>query len=130
MKRITLLLLCIATLGLASCKKDTIINQTTPNRTIIFDRTSAQWIPTTNGGFYVDLIADEIDLINLRDEGVLVYIATDGTNETGYYQLPNSVSKYDFEIYEGRIRIFYDNTIRPSTTTRIKVVLIAAENVT
>lgn len=130
MKKLTLLLFCIATLGLASCKKDTIINQTTPNRTIIFDRTSAQWTLNSNGGFYTDLVASEIDLINLRDEGVLVYIATDGVNETGYYQLPNAVSNFDYEIYEGRIRIYYDGTTRPTSTTRIKVVLIAAENVT
>ncbi|RZL37674.1 MAG: hypothetical protein EOO96_04575 [Pedobacter sp.] len=130
MKKLTLLLFCIATLGLASCKKDTIINQTTPNRTIIFDKTSAQWIPTNNGGFYVDLVADEIDRINVLDEGVLVYISTDGLNESGYYQLPNSNSQFDYEIYEGRIRIFYDGTTRPTSTTRIKVVLIAAENVT
>lgn len=130
MKKLILLFICIASLGLASCKKDTIINQTTPNRTIIFDRTSASWIPNTGGGFYVDLIADEIDLINLKDEGVLVYIATDGVNATGYYQLPNAVSNFDYEIYEGRIRIFYDGTTRPSSLTRIKVVLIAAENVT
>lgn len=130
MKNLTLLFICIASLGLASCKKDTIINQTTPNRTIIFDRTSASWISNTGGGFYVDLIADEIDLINLKDEGVLVYIATDGVNATGYYQLPNAVSNFDYEIYEGRIRIFYDGTTRPSALTRIKVVLIAAENVT
>jgi len=130
MKKLSLLLLCIATLGLASCKKDTIINQTTPNRTIIFDRSPSSWIANTGGGFYVDLIADEIDLINLKDEGVLVYIATDGTNATGYYQIPNSVSQYDYEIYQGRIRIYYDGAVRPSSTTRIKVVLIAAENVT
>jgi len=129
MKKLTLLLLCIASLGLASCKKDTIINQTTPNRTIIFDRNAASWIPNTGGGFYVDLLADEFDLINLKDEGVLVYIATDGVNATGYYQLPNAVSQFDYEIYQGRIRIFYDGNVRPNSTTRIKVVLIAAENV-
>lgn len=130
MKKLTLLFICIASLGLASCKKDTIINQTTPNRTIIFDRTPSSWIPNTGGGFYVDLIADEIDLINLKDEGVLVYVATDGVNATGYYQLPNKVSEFDYEVYEGRIRIFYDGATRPNTTTRIKVVLIAAENIT
>jgi hypothetical protein len=129
MKNFTLTLLCIATLGLASCKKDTIINQTTPNRTIIFDRISSSWIPNPGAGFYVDLLANEFDLVNLKDEGVLVYIATDGTNATGYFQIPNSVSKYDYEIYQGKIRIYYDGTIRPSSTTRIKVVLIAAKNI-
>jgi hypothetical protein len=129
MKKLTLLLICIASLGLASCKKDTIINQTTPNRTIIFDRTSSSWIPNTAGGFYVDLVAKEIDFINLKDEGVLVYIATDGVNASGYFQIPNSVSNYDYEIYEGKIRIYYDGNTRPITTTRIKIVLVAAENV-
>jgi len=130
MKKLTILFICIATLGLASCKKDTIINQTTPNRTIIFDRGSSSWIPNTGGGFYLDLVADEIDDISVQDEGILVYVATDGTNSSGYFQIPNSVSQYDYEVYNGRIRIYFDGNVRPSNTTRIKIVLVAAENVT
>ncbi len=130
MKKLTILFICIATLGLASCKKDTIINQTTPNRTIIFDRGSSSWLPNAGGGFYLDLVADEIDNINVQDEGILVYVATDGTNSSGYFQIPNSVSQYDYEVYNGRIRIYFDGNVRPSNTTRIKIVLVAAENVT
>ena len=121
-------MLCIATLGLASCKKDTIINQTTPNRTIIFDKPSNSWVQTTNG-FYVDLDANEIDFINVQDEGVLVYISTDGVNATGYYQIPNAAANYDYDIYEKKIRVYYYNNVRPTTTTRIKIVLVAAENI-
>lgn len=131
MKKITLLLLCIATLGLASCKKDTIINQTTPNRTIIFDRSPNSWklLSGTTNTYYVDLDASEIDNINVRQEGVLVYISTDGTTTTGYFQIPNSAQRYDYDIYTGYIRV-YSYGLPPTTTTRIKVVLIAADNIT
>ncbi|WP_113654050.1 hypothetical protein [Pedobacter namyangjuensis] len=123
MKRITLLLLCIATLGLASCKKDTIINQTTPNRTIVFDINPNRWV-LENGAYYLDLNIPEIDDINFYDEGILVYTAT--PNYTNYYQLP--YGQMDYEAHIGGISI--SRATLPTTPIRIKVVLVAAENVT
>lgn len=131
MKKLTILMLCIATLGLASCKKDPVINQTTPNRTIIFDKPGNSWrlLAGTTNTYYVDLVANEIDNINVQDEGVLVYIATDGTNATGYFQIPNQSQSYDYDIYTGSIRV-YSYGPPPTNTIRIKVVLVASENVT
>ena len=123
MKRITLLLLCVATLGLASCKKDTIINQTTPNRTIVFDINPNRWV-LENGAYYLDLNIPEIDDINFYDEGILVYTAT--PNYTNYYQLP--YGQMDYEAHIGGISI--SRATLPTTPIRIKVVLVAAENVT
>ncbi|WP_443938009.1 hypothetical protein [Pedobacter sp. MW01-1-1] len=130
MKKLTLLLLCIATLGLASCKKETII-QTTPNRTIIFDKPGNSWrlLAGQTNTYYVDLVANEIDFINVQDEGVLVYVSTDGINASGYTQIPNQAISYDYDIFEGYIRIYFYGT-PPTGTTRIKVVLVAAENIT
>ncbi|WP_029284008.1 hypothetical protein [Pedobacter sp. R20-19] len=130
MKKLTILMLCIATLGLASCKKDTIV-QSTPNRTIIFDKPGNAWrlLGGTTNTYFVDLVASEIDNINVQDEGVLVYIATDGTTSTGYFQIPNQAQSYDYDIYTGSIRI-YSYGPPPTSTIRIKVVLVAAQNVT
>ena len=122
MKKITLLLICIATLGLASCQKETYVNQTIANRTIVFDVSPNQWI-LSNGLYYLDLDMDEIDDINFYDEGILVYSAT--PNFTSYYQLP--YGDFDYEAHIGGISI--SSPYRPSTNMRIKVVLVAAENV-
>jgi hypothetical protein len=131
MKKLTILMLCIATLGLASCKKETVVEQTTPNRTIIFDKPANSWrlLSGTTNIYYVDLNASEIDNINVQDEGVLVYISTDGVNSSGYFQIPNYNQSYGYDIYPGSIRI-YSYGPPPTNTTRIKVVLVAAENVT
>jgi hypothetical protein len=130
MKKLTLLLLCIASLGLASCEKDTIINQTTPNRTIVFDKSGSSWklLSGKTDTYYVDLEADEINNINVQDEGVLVYISTNGTQSSGYFQIPNSAQRYDYDIYTGSIRV-YSYGLPPTGTTRIKIVLIAADNI-
>lgn len=123
MKKTILLLLCTVTLGLVSCKKDTIINETTPNRTIVFDVNPNEWV-LDGGTYYLDLDIIEIDDINFYDEGILVYMAT--PNFTNYYQLP--YGDYDYEAHIGGISI--SKSTPPSTAMRIKVVLVAAENVT
>lgn len=123
MKKLTLLLLCITTLGLVACQKDTYINQTTPNRTIVFDMAPNQWV-LSNGVYYLDLNIPEIDDINFYDEGILVYTST--PNFTSYYQLP--YGDFDYEAHIGGISI--SSSYRPTTTIRVKVVLVAAENVT
>lgn len=127
MKRLALLILCIATLGLASCKKEFL----TPNRTIIFDKPSNSWqlLQGTTNTYYVDLQANEIDDFSILNEGVLVYISTDGLNETGYFQIPNSAQNYDYDIFTGYIRV-YSYGPPPTNTSRIKVVLVASENIT
>ena len=122
MKKLTILMLCIATLGLASCKKDTIINQV-PNRTIIFDVNPNQWV-LEGGKYYLDLNINEVDDINFHDEGILVYTAT--PSYTNYYQLPYGDT--DYEAHIGGISL--SRTTLPTTPLRIKVVLVAAENVT
>lgn len=123
MKKLVLLLLCFTTLGLVSCQKDTIVNQTTPNRTIVFDMAPNKWV-LSNGLYYLDLKINEIDDINFYDEGILVYTST--PNFTSYYQLP--YGDFDYETYIGGVTI--TSTYLPSTTIRVKVVLVAAENVT
>ncbi|WP_344852911.1 hypothetical protein [Pedobacter jeongneungensis] len=123
MKKLTILMLCIATLGLASCKKETLVQQTAPNRTVVFDVTPNKWV-LENGKYYLDLNIPEIDDINFYDEGILIYSAT--PNYNNYYQLP--YGDMDYEAHIGGVSI--SRTTLPTTPVRIKVVLVAAENVT
>ncbi len=135
MKKLTLLLLCIASLGLASCKKDTIINQTTPNITVIRDVAPNQWILSTDRFTYsADLAISAIDKFSIDNEGLLVYISYN--NGASYIQLPfvYNVDAYSYEAYPGGISIdiqssdYQDRTpVRPTSNVKIKVVRIASE---
>ena len=137
MKKLTLLLLCIATLGLASCKKDTIINQTTPNRTVVLNVASTAWTLSSNGlTYYTVLNVPEIDQFSLDNEAVLVYISYD--NGATYLQMPfvYNVDAYSTVISKGKVEIDIQSSdnqatqpIKPTANVRVKVVLIAAENV-
>jgi hypothetical protein len=138
MKKLTLLILCIATLGLASCKKDTIINQTTPNRTVVLNVASNAWTLSTNGlTYYTILNVPEIDQFSLDNEAVLVYISYD--NGASYLQMPfvYDVDAYSTVISKGKVEIDIQSSdnqattpIKPTVNVRVKIVLIAADNVT
>ena len=137
MKQLTLLLLCIASLGLASCKKDTIINQTTPNRTVVVNVATNAWSLSNDGFTYSSIVnIPEIDQFSLDNEAVLVYISYD--NGGTYLQMPFvfGVEAYSTVISKGKVQIdiessdFQNSTPKkPTGTVRVKVVLIAAENV-
>lgn len=135
MKKLTFLLLCIASLGLASCKKDTIVNQATPNITIVRDVTPSQWVLSTNQLTYsADLAIPAIDQYHLDNEATLVYISYNGG--LSYIQLPfvYNVDAYSYEAYVGGLSIDIQSSdlqdrapIRPTANVRIKVVLVASE---
>jgi len=132
MKKTILLLICTATLGLVSCKKDTII-QETPNRTFVYTVQPNQWTLVNDGETYTtELRIDEIDQISIDDEGTLVYVANPSTANI-YRQLPYvyNVDAYSYEIYPGGIRISIEssdfqnrNPIRPTQSVQVKIVLI------
>jgi hypothetical protein len=135
MKKLTILFICIATLGLASCKKDTIVNETTPNITVIRDITPNQWVLSANNQTYsVDLAISLIDQYHIDKEGTLVYISYN--NGASYIQLPfvYNVDAYSFEVYPGGLSIDIQSSdlqnrapIKPTSNVRIKVVLVASE---
>ncbi len=137
MKKLTLLLFCIATLGLASCKKDTIINQTTPNRTIVVNVEPSAWTLSSNKLTYYTIVnIPEIDQFSLDNEAVLVYISYD--NGATYLQMPfvYNVDAYSTVISKGKVEIDIQSSdyqattpVKPSARVRVKVVLIAADNV-
>lgn len=137
MKKITLLLLCIATLGLASCKKDTIVQQS-PNRTIIFNVSANDWTLSSDKlTYYKTLGVPEIDQFNMDNEAVLVYISFD--NGATYLQMPfvYDVDAYSTVISNGKVEIDIQSSDnqdvqprKPTQNAKVKVVLIAAENIT
>lgn len=131
MKKLSLLLLCIATLGLASCKKDTIV-QRSNNLTIIKYIEPNQWQLSTDGLTYYAVINESrIDPRTFEDDGILTYISRGDNNS--YEQLPfvYNVDAYSYLIKQGSIEIDIQSSdnqdtapIKPTTRTRVKIVLI------
>jgi len=132
MKQSFLLLLCIATLGLASCKKDNIYYETS-NRTFNYTVQPTEWVLDTEGFTYtVQLDIPEIDQITLDDEGVLVYI-NHPAKATSYIQLPYTfdVQAYSYEKFNGGIAIDVQSSdaqatapVRPTVPVKVKIVVI------
>ncbi|WP_432712699.1 hypothetical protein, partial [Pedobacter sp.] len=88
MKQSFLLLLCIATIGLTSCKKDTIVDSGLPNETIETVINSNQWQSIEGGTRLTTTISlPELNAETFTNDGLMVYIYPDnGINE--YRQLP------------------------------------------
>lgn len=138
MKLRILLLLCTITLGLSSCKKDTIV-QDTPNRTIILTVQPNQWVAYANGkGFSADLDIPEVDQINVSTEGILVYV-DHPENADSYIQLPYVYAgdSYSYQQVVGGITIDIQASefstiapVKPTVPIRVKVVLIPSNDVT
>lgn len=138
MKKLLLLLLCTTTLGLVSCKKDTVI-QETPNRTIIINIQPNQWVRSSDSKTYTaEINIPEIDAPNVDIEGILVYL-DHPVNQDSYIQLPYTFggSAYSYEHFEGGIAIDIqrstfatENPAQPTVPIRLKVVLIPSRDVT
>jgi hypothetical protein len=138
MKNKLLLLLCIASLGLASCKKDTYI-QEVQNKTIILTIPPSAWKVENNGRtITTDVLVDEIDQFNVEIEGVLVYL-DHPVNVNSYIQLPYvyNGATYTYEHFNGGIAIDIQrsefstqNPTVPTVPIRVKVVLIPSVDVT
>lgn len=141
MKKLTILFLCIATLGLASCEKQTIIDQGVQNKTFIRDVAPSEWKLSNDGLTYsASLNIAAIDPYHIQNEATLVYLSYTPTQNsaTSYIQLPfvYNVDAYSYEVYNGGLSIdiqsadFQDRApIRPTGTVRVKVVLVASEYV-
>lgn len=142
MKSKLLLLLCIATLGLASCKKDTII-QETQNKTVVFDIQPTQWVLSTDGKTYSYQYTNlpELDDYSLSNEGTVMSIAYPSTGGafTTYIPMPfvYNVSAYSYEAYRSGVNVLIQSSdaqstipVRPTTTVRIKFTILSSRNVT
>lgn len=134
MKKLAILIICIATLGLVSCKKETIINQTTPAKTYNRYIEPNQWVQNSNGTFSFTWNKSDFDAITLDNEGVLVYF-THPTNDASDVQLPYTFNytAYSYELFKGGITFDVQdsrnltNSVRPSYRILVKVVVIPSE---
>jgi hypothetical protein len=132
MKKLLFLILCTTTLGLVSCKKDTIINET-PNRTFIYTIQPNSWTLSTNKSTYTTILdIDEIDGVTMDDEGVLIYL-TDPGNGNVQRQVPYTydVKAYSYEFKSGEIQIHLQSSDglqytpeKPTGVVTAKVIII------
>jgi hypothetical protein len=138
MKKLILLLLCTATLGLVSCKKETIIRDP-ETRTIVINVAPGNWISNADGSTLTKFVPiQEIDAYNVDIEGILVYLDHPAVSSS-YIQLPYTYNgeTFTYEHLEGGInldiqRAAYatENPIAPTGTLRLKVVLIPSVDAT
>ncbi|RZL57728.1 MAG: hypothetical protein EOO93_17645 [Pedobacter sp.] len=134
MKKLTILMLCIVTLGLASCKKDTIV-QNTPNITLYKTIQPNQWQRATDNGiyFYVDIIDSRIE--EFIDDGIILSFAR--FNDDGFDALPFNYGpdSYSYSSFPGRIRVYLQNNnnrtvepLRPTADITARIVLVASSS--
>lgn len=132
MKKLSLILLCIASLSLASCKKDTYINSSANNLTIVKYIDPSAWSLSNDGFTYSATILDNrLDNRTYHDDGILVYISRGNTNF--YEQIPfvYDAQSYSYTVTPGSLSIDVQSSdyqeaapIKPNTTMRVKIVLL------
>jgi hypothetical protein len=133
MKKLTILMLCIATLGLASCKKETVYQELRA-KTYNFTINSNEWLRNANGSYYVNKPLSAIDGVTLDDEGVLVYFEHP-SDPNGDIQLPYTFNynAFSYKVYNGGLRFDVQDTnnltatVPPNYNTLVKVVIIPSD---
>ena len=134
MKQGFLLLLCIATLGLASCKKETIIDSGLPNVTIETVINPNDWQSVEGATRLTTTInMPELTDVSFTNDGVMVYIYPDNSvNE--YRQLPMTFDglAYSYAARPGSITIDIQTSTasgtprRPTAPTGLRVVIVTS----
>ena len=137
MKKLTLLLFCVATLGLASCKKEVFIpEQILPNQTLETVISPSQWVYSENNKRLSTTINfPEIDEITFKNDGVLVYIYPDNAVPE-YKQLPLvfDAQAYSYIVRRGSITIDIQTSgdtklepFKPTIPIGLRVVIITSK---
>ena len=134
MKKLALLLLCIATLGLASCKKDTYITQELKAKTYNYEIRVSDWKRNADGSYTATWNNKKFDGITLEDEGVMVYFEHPVT-PSSFIQLPYTFnySAYSYELFNGGIAFDVQDTNNlansgaPNYNILVKVVIVPSE---
>ncbi|MEH3112927.1 hypothetical protein [Pedobacter terrae] len=136
MKKFTILMLCIATLGLASCKKEVLVPDTgLPNQTIETVINANQWTYSENNTRLSTTISfPEIDDATFKNDGILVYIYPNNS-VAEYKQLPMvfDAQAYSYIVRRGSITIDIqtsgDNVLTPTKPTApigLRVVIVTS----
>jgi len=130
-----LLLLLISCVGLASCKKEVLVqDDTLPNLTVLKYVTPSQWIPSNNGyTLSVDIPVSELDEDTFINDDVSLMISRQDDNTYEKIPFVYDGQAYSYEIRPGFVTLYIqtsgDNVltpITPTTRTRVKIVLITS----
>jgi len=136
MKKLTILMLCIATLGLASCKKETLV-QNIPNKTIIAYVNPSDWKQDVDGITLYSIIniSDVLDEATFEDDGILVYISRGDVDN--YEQIPNVYAFNSYSYLVDKVNKTLEIDLQrsdrssypafPTSKTRIKIVLVRSQ---
>eukprot|EP01012_Entosiphon_sulcatum_P007767 TRINITY_DN14052_c0_g1_i1.p1 TRINITY_DN14052_c0_g1~~TRINITY_DN14052_c0_g1_i1.p1 ORF type:complete len:139 (+),score=13.50 TRINITY_DN14052_c0_g1_i1:118-534(+) len=136
MKKFTILMLCIATLGLASCKKEVLVPDAgLPNQTIETVINANQWTYSENNTrLSATINFPEIDDATFRNDGILVYIYPNNS-VAEYKQLPMvfDAQAYSYIVRRGSITIDIqtsgDNVltpVKPTAPIGLRVVIVTS----
>ncbi|TDQ08722.1 hypothetical protein [Pedobacter metabolipauper] len=135
MKKLLLLLLCTTTLGLVSCKKETLIDTGLPNQTIETVINQSQWTSVENGTrLTVTVNFPEIDAATFRNDGLLVYFYPNNSVDE-YKQLPYvfDAQTYSYTARPGSITFDIQTTgdavlnpVRPTAPIGLRVVIVTS----
>lgn len=134
MKAFIALPLLLLTLVFSSCKKETIVREVIPNRTIITDVPTSAWqFDDQTQTYFAAIDMPEIDGRVHDTNGVLVYISADG----GVYEAIPNVFNGSSYVYSHEVGTLYlevqgsdGSTINPpSATIRVKIVIVESEPV-
>lgn len=132
MKKITLLLLFIATLGLASCQKESFVNSN-DNLTLIKSIQPNEWKLSNDGFTYTATIVDS-RIGQYDEDGILTYIVRD--NQSFYEQIPfvYDTQSYSYTQSNGSISIDIQSADfqeaapkKPLNTMKVKIVLLESK---
>jgi len=124
-------MLCIVTLGLASCKKETLVQPSNAILTVVRDVPTSAWALSNDGKTYTSEISvPEIDQFHIDNEGTLVYISYN--NGASYIALPfvYNIDAFSYEVYRGGVAIDVQSADiqlqprKPTSSVRIKIVLV------
>lgn len=131
MKRILLLLMCTVTLGLASCKKDTIVQEVIPGTTYYLNIQPSDWIRNPNGSYSYTWNKSAINNVALESDAIVVYFSHPTNSDTDIalpYTFNDEIASY--QVFNGGLTFDMQsksnlaNTPRPSVKILVKVVVI------
>lgn len=127
-------MLCTATLGLASCKKETLIDPALPNETFEKAINANKWVYVENNTRLTTTVdMPEIDETTFKNDGIQVYIYPDNSvNE--YKPLPFTFDgqSYSCTVRPGSITIDIQTSegdfvpTRPTIPVGLRVVIVTS----
>lgn len=141
MKKLSILLFCVATLSLASCKKQEVYvpatDTTLPNKTIITYINPGDWVQDTDGRTLYSILnlSDVLDPATFENDGILVYISR--ADDNTYEQIPNvyGLESYSYLVDKTKRTLEIDLQRSDSATypaarttkTRVKIVFVTSQ---